>query len=138
MSTSLLALVGYAVWMLALVLALIVQRSALTLLGKRAANGFKPTGDGGSAFEQRLVRAHANCYENLGLFAALIVAAQLSGHADVTDSLALVVLAARVAQSAIHLASTSVPAVSLRVTAVLVLVGIQGFWAVQLLRIALA
>ena len=137
MTPSLLALLGYASWMLLLLGVIVVQRSTLTLLGRRAANGFKPTGDGGGPAEQRLLRAHANCYENLPMFGAFILLAHVSGHGDVTDGLALVALGARVAQSAIHITSTSVPAVSLRFTAFLVQVGIQGYWAVKLAVIGL-
>lgn len=136
MSPSLHALVGYAAWMLVLLLILAFLRTGLTLTGKRAANQFKPSGDDVSPFSGRLARAHANCYENLPVFAALVVAAHLSGHGSVTDGLALVVLVARLAQSSIHLLSTSVPAVMLRFTAFAVQVGIEVWWAIQLIQLA--
>lgn len=132
MSNSLLALVGYAAWMLVLLGILATLRSTLTLSGKREASSFRPDGTDVSPFSARLCRAHANCYENLPIFTAVIVAARLSGNAAVTEPLALWVLAARVAQSCVHLVSTSNAAVTIRFGFFLVQYAIIAWWVGQL------
>ena len=83
---------------------------------------------------QRLARAHANCLEGLPLFGGFMLLAVVAGKPDVTDPLALVLLAARVVQSVIHLVSTSASAVTARFTAFAVQMGIAIYWAVQLFR----
>jgi uncharacterized MAPEG superfamily protein len=133
MSNSLLALVGYAAWMLILLGILATLRSALTLSGKREASTFSPDGRDVSPFSARLCRAHANCYESLPIFAAVVVAAVVSGNAAVTDPLALWVLAARIGQSSVHLASVSNEAVTVRFGLFLVQYVILAWWIVQLL-----
>jgi uncharacterized MAPEG superfamily protein len=132
MSPSALALTGYAAWTLLLLLAIILLRTVPTLKGERAANSFAPWGEDLSPFSARLCRAHANCYENLPIFAALILLALVTDNAGITDSLARWVLVARVAQSTVHLISTSEMAVMLRVTLLLVQLGIEAYWIVQL------
>jgi uncharacterized MAPEG superfamily protein len=102
------------------------------LTKKRAANDFLPSGEDVSPFSNRLCRAHANCYENLPVFAALILLALVTGNEAITDPLARWVLVARVAQSLVHLISTSEAAVSLRATFLLVQLGIEAYWIVQL------
>ena len=110
-------------------------RSYYTLVGGRYANSFKTTGEDVSAFSARLCRAHANCYENLPIFAALIAVAAISGNAAITDPLALWLLAARIAQSTTHLISTRNRAVILRRSFLVVQVVIQGLWVAQLLAV---
>jgi uncharacterized MAPEG superfamily protein len=135
MTLSTLALIGYAAWALMLLGGIALQRSYHTLAKGRYANSFKTTGEDVSAFSVRLCRAHANCYENLPIFAALIAAAAFSGQSAITDSLALWLLAARIAQSTTHLISTRNRAVILRFSFLVVQVAIQVLWVVQLLVI---
>jgi uncharacterized MAPEG superfamily protein len=132
MSPSALALIGYAAWTLLLLIAIILVRTVLTLKGERAANSFAPWGEDVSPFSGRLCRAHANCYENLPVFASLILLALVTDNAVVTDPLARWVLVARVTQSVVHLISASEIAVTLRVTLLLVQWGIEAYWIVQL------
>jgi uncharacterized MAPEG superfamily protein len=132
MSPSALALVGYTAWTLLLAIAIITFRTWVVLGEKRAANDFEPFGSDVSAFSGRLCRAHANCYENLPIFGAIILVALVTGNAGITDSLARWVLVARVAQSTVHLISTSELAVMLRVTIFTVQLGIEAYWVVQL------
>lgn len=131
MSPSALALVGYAAWTLLLALTIVTYRTGFVLTKKRAANSFTPSGDEVSPFSARLCRAHANCYENLPIFAALILLALVTDHAGITDSLARWVLVARVAQSLVHLISTSEIAVTIRATLFTVQLGIEAYWIVQ-------
>ena len=122
MSPSGLALVGYVAWNLFLSLWVLSFRAGLVLTRKRAPNGFDPRGDDVSPFSGRLSRAHANCYENLPMFGALILLALATGNAAITDPLARWALVARVAQSGVHLMSVSPVAVTIR----------SGFWVIQL------
>lgn len=132
MSPSALALVGYAAWTLLFVIAIISYRTGLVLAKKHSANGFDPSGSDISEFSERLCRTHANCYENLPVFAALILVAMVTGNGAVTDPLARWVLVARVAQSTVHLISTSEVAVTIRATLQSVQLGIMAYWVYQL------
>jgi len=109
-----------------------VIRSKLVLTREVTPNGFNPDNSNLSPFMQRLARAHANCVEGLPIFGGLMVVAILAGKAHVTDPLAYVLLAARIAQSIIHLASTSSVAVTARFVAFAVQMGIAVYWAVKL------
>lgn len=133
MSPSVTALVGFAAWQLLLTVALGVFRTGLVLRGRKAANDFAADGSDVSPFGRRLTRARDNCYENLPMFAALVVGASLAGRASVTDSLATWFLGARIGQSVTHLVSTSVPAVQLRFAFYLAQMGILACWAFRLL-----
>ena len=132
MSNTLLALLGFTCWTLALLVLMEAIRSKLVLTGEVAANGFNPENSNLSSFMQRLARAHANCLEGLPVFGGLMVVAVLAGKANVTDSLAYTLVAARIVQSTIHLASTSSVAVTARFAAFAVQIGIAIYWAVRL------
>jgi uncharacterized MAPEG superfamily protein len=136
-SPSLLALLGYAAWALVLLCAIAALRSRLVMSRQRRANAFSPWGDDVSPFSGRLCRAHANCVENLPIFGALVMVAVAAGRADITDALAPWALAARVAQSALHLASLSNRAVTWRFGFMVVQLLILGWWIVRLLLAAL-
>ena len=57
------------------------------------------------------MRAHANCVENLPVYAAVVVVITAAGIASpVLDLLALVFIAARVAQTSIHVLLEETPA----------------------------
>jgi uncharacterized MAPEG superfamily protein len=133
MTNSLIALLGFAAWTLLLLGSIAMLRCYYTLIGKRRANGFAVSGEDVSAFSGRLCRAHANGYENLPIFAALIAVAAFSGNASITDPLALWLLAARISQSTVHLISTRNRAVILRFGLLMVQMVIQLIWVVQLL-----
>ena len=132
MSPTLLSLLGFLSWTLALLVLMEVIRSKLVLTREVAANGFTPDNAGLSPFMQRLARAHANCLEGLALFGGFMLLAVVAGRSSVTDPLALVLLGARLLQSCIHLASTSPSAVSARFTAFAVQVVIAAYWAIKL------
>ena len=134
MSASAIALVGYAAWTLVLLGMIAVVRGSLTLSGQRAANSFGVDGSDVSPFSNRLCRAHANCYENLPVFAALVLVALATGNAAITNALAPWALAARVGQSTTHLVSTSSLAVQARFGLFLAQFLIQVWWVVSLLR----
>ena len=133
MSPSLLALLGFIAWTLLLLVLMEVLRTRLVVAGRVPANGFDPGNSQLSPFMQRLARAHANCLEGLPIFGGLLLLAVVAGRSAVTDPLALVLLAARLLQSVVHLISTSPRAVSLRFTAFAVQTLIGVYWVIRLL-----
>ena len=137
MSHSSLALLLYGAWSLTLLYGIAILRASITLSGQRRPNDFAIWGDDVSPFSGRLCRAHANCYESLPGFAAIILVAITSGHAQITDSLALWAVAARVCQSTVHLISTRpYPAIA-RFSMQCVQIAIQTVWVIGLVRLAL-
>lgn len=132
MSITLLALLGFLSWTLLLLVLMELLRSQLVLTGEVPANGFTPDNAKLSPFMQRLARAHANCLEGLPIFGGIMVLAVIAGRAAVTDPLAYVLLAARITQSVIHLASSSARAVMARFAAFAVQMGIAVYWVVRL------
>lgn len=133
MSPTLSALTGFIAWTLLLLVLMEAIRSKLVLTREVPANGFQPDNNNLSPFMQRLARAHANCLEGLPIFGGLMLVAVAAGKASVTDPLAYALLAARVVQSLIHLASVSPAAVTARFLAFSVQMGIGVYWAARLL-----
>lgn len=131
-SSTAAALIGYIAWSLALLVLMEALRTRLVLTGRIAANAFAPDNANLSPFMQRLARAHANCLEGFPIFGGLMLAALALGRVYVTDPLALVLLGARVAQSAIHLASTSPIAVTVRFCFFAVQMLIAAWWCLSL------
>ncbi len=137
MSPTIVTIFGLIIWMLILVGGLGVYRTFVSATTGRAANQFSPTGEDVSAFSARLCRAHANCYEFVPFALAALVFAVATNGTGITDGLALIFLAARIAQSTIHVLSTSVPAVLLRFVAFLVQIVILAYWSIRFLTIGL-
>jgi len=133
MSPSLRALAWFAAWTLVLAFVMVNHRVYFVLTGQRKINSFTPDGSGVSAFQQRACRAHANCYENLPVFGALILVAVTAGKSAITDSLAMIAVYCRMAQSTVHLISISQAAVMVRATFYTVQMLIMVWWAWQLL-----
>ncbi len=133
MSNTALALTGFVGWTLALLVLMEAIRSWLVLSGKVPSNGFPPDNANLSPFMQRLARAHMNCLEGLPIFGGLMAIALMTGQAALTDKLALWLLAARIVQSIIHLASTSIWAVNFRFAAFAVQMAIAVWWTAKLL-----
>ena len=131
--TTATVLTALIAWALLLLILMEVLRSRLVLQKVVAANGFQPDNANLSPFMQRLARAHANCLEGLPIFGGLLLVALVTGRSEVTDSLAPWLLAARLLQSTVHLASTSEAAVKLRFAAFAAQMGIAAVWVVALL-----
>ena len=127
-SPTAIALTGFIAWALFLLIWMEALRSWMVLRKQVPANGFRPDNGNLSPFMQRIARAHANCVEGLPIFGGLMLVALVSGLAHVTDPLAYALLAARVVQSSIHLASLSALAVTLRFSAFAVQMGIAAWW----------
>lgn len=133
---SSLALVLYAAWTLLLLTAIAALRTNETLARRRPRNGFAVFGDDVSAFSARLCRAQANCYENLPAFAALVLVAVTTGHSQVTDPLALWLVAARIGQSVTHLISIRNWALNLRFVFFVAQMLVPLWWAISLMRLS--
>ncbi|MBZ0134541.1 MAG: MAPEG family protein, partial [Rhodanobacter sp.] len=133
MTTSALVLTLFLAWTLLLLVVMEVLRSYLVVTGRVRSNGFAPDNAGLSPFMQRLARAHANCIESLPVFGGLLLVALVTNRTEVTDALAPWLLGARIIQSGINLASTSVIAVNARFTAFAVQMGIGVYWTWGLL-----
>lgn len=123
-----LALMGYVAWTLFLLLMLVGRRSFLTISGKKAANTFSTDGEDLGGFDQRLVRAQANCVENLPIFASIALFCIFKQYYAITDKLALILLAARIGQSTVHLISTRTMAVYARFTFFVIQLAIMLEW----------
>ena len=133
MTTSALVLTLFLAWTLLLLVIMEALRSYLVVTGRVRSNGFAPDNAGLSPFMQRIARAHANCIESLPVFGGLLLVAIVTGRAEITDALAPWLLGARIVQSGIHLASTSVIAVNARFTAFALQMGIGVYWVWKLL-----
>ena len=132
-SPTAVALLGLAAWMLVLLFVMVNQRGLLVLSGKMRVNAFAPDGSNTpEGFGRRLVRAHANCVENLPLLFAVLLYALATGNTAITDGLAVLLLAARVFQSVMHLISTSPIFVWLRFAGFLVQLMIVAWWLLRL------
>lgn len=127
------ALTAFIGWTLALLILMELLRVRLVALGQVAPNGFAPDNANLSPFMQRLARAHANCLEGLPVFGGLMLVALVTGRTESTDALAYLLLAARVVQSCIHLASVSAVAVNARFVAFTIQMAIGVIWCISLL-----
>jgi len=135
-SSSSIALTGFIIWALLLLVLMEVIRAQLVLRGKVPANGFTPDNAALSPFMQRLARAHANCVESLPIFGGLLFVAIATDRSSVTNPLAYIFLGSRVFQSLVHLASLSPTAVTIRFTAFTMQMAIGLYWAFMLLASA--
>ncbi len=133
MNTSAIALTLFIAWTLLLLILMEVVRSWLVVTRRMRSNAFTPDNANLSPFMQRLARAHANCLEGLPVFGGLLLVAIVTGRHEVTDPLALWLVAARVAQSTVHVASLSVVAVNVRFTFFAAQIAIAVAWTWMLL-----
>src|SRR5438105_13029635 len=109
MPPTAIALAGFAAWLLILTFVLAFYRLYYSASTGKAVNSFAPDGSDTPGLGRRMTRARDNCFETLPVFAALAIAAQISGRLDVTDGLAMWVPYARFGQSFTHIISTAQP-----------------------------
>jgi len=115
---AVLGAVGFGVWVILLALAVVTTRGALMLFEKKKITEFPGGVEHGGEGYRRLVRAHANAAENVGVAAAILLAvAVVNLDTWAAHTLPWVILGARVAQSIIHISSGAAVAIWLRVTA---------------------
>jgi len=98
------ALLGFTAWTLLLVMGVFAYRGARFLAGTPINHWPRANKPGDDApLVRRIEDAHANCLENLPVFAVLVLTAAALGRPAAVDDLAPWVLYARLAQSAAHL-----------------------------------
>ena len=116
MSIPVWALLAFAAWTIViLMIGVGVYRWSLILAGKAELKSFPGDEPHGAPLYRRFVRAHANCVENLPVFAAIVLAVQASGaHSSTLDVLSVGVVAARIVQTSAHLSSGSNAAIAVR------------------------
>lgn len=132
-SPSVIALSGFITWSLALLILMEGRRCWLIATKKITPNDLDPQNSRLSPFMQRLARAHANCVEGLPIFGGLLIVAILTGQTAITDSLAYLFLATRLAQSLAHLYGVSIPVATTRFAFFAVQMTIGAYWAIRLL-----
>lgn len=135
MSTPLYALTGFAGWTLLLIFIVFNIRGYYALLRRpmKPVNTFSPDGGDLAPFGQRVTRAHLNSVENLAVFATLVFVAAYTNRLDIMEGTVMYILYARIAQSTVHMISTSQIAVWLRATLWGVQLGLMIWYAIQLL-----
>lgn len=101
-------LLGFAAWTLLTLLGTIGwYRWSRILTGRAEIKDFRADEAQGSDWYRRALRAHANCLENLPLYTAVVVVILATGaRSAALDWLAVVLLAARVGQTLVHVACT--------------------------------
>jgi len=106
MSVSILSLLGFVAWALALLMVGIAYRAAMVFSFTKKADAWTRGRDPEDpAVFKRTADAYLNCLEMLPMFAAVILAAAVLDNAVVTNGLAMIFLAARVGQSLAHVIS---------------------------------
>lgn len=105
MTTPVWMLLGFAAWTVFVLFATIgVYRFSRIFTGRSGMADFPADRVEGDAWYQRSMRAHANCIENLPVFAGIVLALCVSGAGGpVVDCMSIAVLGARVIQSCVHI-----------------------------------
>ena len=134
MSPTIISLLGYILWMIILLGMLAGLRVALSNIKEVEPNSFEPDGSDFRGLSNKIARAHANCYEHFPIIGGLMLLAIATDTVAITDGLAYLMLGLRIAQSAVHLFSTSNRAVTVRFVLFLGQVVIAMYWGVQLLK----
>lgn len=113
MPFEVLMLLLFAVWTVTVLLLTVgVYRWSNILTGRKEIKSFRGDAVEGADWYKRAMRAHANCVENLPVFAVVVFALYVSGISTAaTATMAGVVVAARVLQSIVHVAFAQTNAV---------------------------
>ena len=104
MTVPLWALLGFATWTVLILFATVgVYRWSRILTGRAPISSFRADRVEGAEWYGRAMRAHANCVENLPVFGAIVLALYASGiDSRAANVVCIAILAARVAQSLVH------------------------------------
>jgi uncharacterized MAPEG superfamily protein len=104
MTTPLWVLLAFAVWTLLVLLAGVgVHRWSRILSGRAELIDFSGGVVEGAPLYRRVTRAHANCVENLPVYAAIALTAAIAGvDTPRLDQLAVIFLVARICQTLTH------------------------------------
>ncbi len=135
MTPTALALLGFALWTILMVVLLGFTRTGLVFAGKKKANEFRATGEDLGSFGYRVTRVHANCYENLPVAASVLLYAIATTQTAITDDLALIFVSLRLAQSVVHLLSTAPVMVTIRFALFIAQNAILVYWILGLAHI---
>jgi uncharacterized MAPEG superfamily protein len=134
------ALLGFALWTLLVLFATVgIYRWARILSGRASIAQWQADLSQGSEWYRRAMRAHFNCVENLPVFGAIVYCATAAGaRSSLLGPLALLVLAARIAQTTVHLSVLQTnTAVSVRFSFFLIqALGMIGMAAILLRSVA--
>ena len=106
MSIPVWVLLAFAGWtLLALIFSVGVYRWSRILKGRDAIGDYAfPDVEDREDFYKRAMRAHANCIENLPVYAAIVVVLVAAGiESSLLDTLALVLIGARVIHTLVHI-----------------------------------
>jgi uncharacterized MAPEG superfamily protein len=105
MPIPLLTLLGFAFWtLLILMITVGVHRWSHILTRRATIASFPADASNGPDWYKRGTRAHANCVENLPVYAVIVFASMYLGVSGRwVDVLSVAVLAARVVQSSVHI-----------------------------------
>lgn len=125
-------IIGLIGWSVFLIVALLLFRSMLVLTGKVAINGFLPDGSNLGEANQRYMRALYNSLENLPILIGTLLTAVVMGMTALSDQVASYILLARMAQTVVHVISTSPIAVAARVTFYAIQLTVCGYLLVQM------
>ncbi len=116
MTSSIAVLLSFAALTLGLTAVYVSYRVGLVLSRRTAANSWTRNAPEwkNPAWVTRFEHAHANCLENLPLYAVIVLAASLLGQLPLIDGLAWVYFGFRLAQTGVHVLSTSATFVFIR------------------------
>lgn len=114
---------------------LMAQLPLVRLLASRKTGSmaFDPNGIDLDGYGRRLTRAIANCQENIPLYIGVLLFAIVTGHTAITNPTAFWLLAARIAQSVVHLVSISSPMILVRFFFYLIQFLLVVYWVVRML-----
>lgn len=129
---TLTSLVAYSAWFIFLSTIMVIPRTKASMRGKPL-HSFDPDGVDLPGFGHRVTRARNNVYENLPVFAALVLVAAQTNNLAMTDGLAMYVFLARIGQSLTHMISVRRPAVLVRTLFMVIQNGIFAYWVIKLL-----
>jgi uncharacterized MAPEG superfamily protein len=119
MTTPIWMLLAFATWTLMILFATVgVYRWGHILTGRTPIRKFQADWEGGADWYKRAMRAHANCVENLPIFAVIVFVLYVGRvTGPLVDALCVTVVIARIIHSLIHVSFEQTNAVtSLRFT----------------------
>jgi len=132
---SIIALIFYALWAIALVLMVGADRVLQVMRGDAKITQFTPGVPHGSDSYWRINRAHLNTVENLPIFAAIVLSGWVAGmESHLFNLLATIVVVARIVQSVIHILSGSALAIRFRFSALAVQLVCEIWMAILILQ----
>lgn len=129
-------LVGFVLWTVVLLSAMLLWRGVTILKRERKIHEFPSGEHHGPDMYWRMNRAHLNALENLPMFVAVVVAAMLTGASNpVLVTAAWVAFYARVGQSLVHIAFHNQISVTIRFTFFIAQIAAFAYMGLVILRV---